>query len=57
MNPEKGKMSDEQYDVAMKELANRQAAAASDTGPETAEKVQGLREMLTWHLHKVGDVT
>lgn len=54
IDPEKGRMSDEQYDTAMRELANRQAAAAGDTGPETAEKVRGLREMLAWHLHKVG---
>lgn len=53
IDPDKGKLSEEQYDTATKELANRQAAAAADTGAETAEKVRGLREILAWHLHKV----
>ena len=54
IDPDKGRLNEEQYDTATKELANRQAAAAADTGPETAEKVQGLRDILAWHLHKVG---
>ncbi len=53
IDPNQGKLSDEQYEEAMKELAARQAAAAVDTGPEVAEKVRGLREVLAWHLHKV----
>ena len=53
VDAEKGKMSDGQYDSAMRELANRQAAAARDTSPESAEKVEGLRQVLAWHLHQV----
>ena len=53
IDPDQGKLSEEQYDTAMRELTNRQAAAAADTGPETAEKVRELRDVLAWHLHKV----
>ena len=54
IDPVKGRMSNEQYEAAVRDLTNRQAAASHDTGPEVAEKVQGLREILAWHLHKVG---
>ena len=53
IDPNQGKLSEEQYEEAVKELAARQAAAAVDTGSEVAEKVRGLREVLAWHLHKV----
>lgn len=53
MDVANGRMSDQEYQTAIAELANRQVAAAAETTPQTAARVKEMRRVLAWHLHKV----
>ena len=47
-----GRMSDREYEAAVRELADRQAATAAETSPAVAARVEEMRRVLAWHLHK-----
>ena len=46
------RMSDREYEAAVRELADRQATTAAETSPAVAARVEEMRRVLAWHLHK-----
>ena len=53
IDPQAERLTNEEYEAAVAELENRQAATAADSSPQMAARTAQIRNILAWHLHKV----